>query len=376
MYISYCSTLNYRQGVDTMDIRLKWYYRLGFLLLLFIVLFVFLKLQPIWLPIFKITMIVVLPFIIAAFISYLLHPVVETLHENYLPRWLAVLIIYILFFGSVSVALYNGVPAVIHQLRDLTENAPSFADQYRAWIHEIQDKTSTWPEAFQDRVDSSIVAVERMLDNALTRAVNLGMGIINSALLFAIIPFIAFYMLKDYEKIKKAVWYITPKKWRSGGTLFLRDVDKSLGSYIRGQLLVCVMIGTISALSFWFIDLRYPLLLGLIVGITNIIPYFGPVIGAVPAIIIAATISVKMVLFVVIIIALLQFLEGNILSPFIVGKSLHMHPLVIMFALLAGGEIGGILGLILAVPIMAILKVSLLHAKQHFSKDVSDNQLM
>ncbi|MGI8383247.1 AI-2E family transporter [Robertmurraya sp. P23] len=359
-----------------MDIRLKWYYRLGFLLLLFIVLFVFLKLQPIWLPIFKITMIVVLPFIIAAFISYLLHPVVETLHENYLPRWLAVLIIYTLFFGSISVALYNGVPAVIHQLRDLTENAPSFANQYREWIDEIQDQTSTWPEAFQERVDSSIVAIERMLDNTLTRAVNLGMGIINSALLFAIIPFIAFYMLKDYEKIKKAVWYITPKKWRSGGTLFLRDVDKSLGSYIRGQLLVCVMIGTISALSFWFIDLRYPLLLGLIVGVTNIIPYFGPVIGAVPAVIIAATISVKMIVFVVIIIALLQFLEGNILSPFIVGKSLHMHPLVIMFALLAGGEIGGILGLILAVPIMAILKVSLLHAKQHFSKDVSDNQLV
>jgi predicted PurR-regulated permease PerM len=359
-----------------MDIRLKWYYRLGFLLLLFIVLFVFLKLQPIWLPILKITIIVVLPFVIAAFISYLLHPVVETLHENYLPRWLAVLIIYTLFFGSIGVALYNGIPAVIHQLRDLTENAPSFANQYREWINEIQDKTSTWPVAFQERIDSSIVAVENMLDHALTRAVNLGMGIINSALLFAIIPFIAFYMLKDYEKIKKAVWYITPKKWRGEGILFLRDVDKSLGSYIRGQLLVCVIIGTISALSFWFIGLRYPLLLGLIVGVTNIIPYFGPVIGAVPAVIIAATMSVKMILFVVIIIAVLQFLEGNILSPFIVGKSLHMHPLLIMFALLTGGEIGGILGLILAVPILSILKVSLLHAKQHFSKNVSDNHLM
>jgi predicted PurR-regulated permease PerM len=358
-----------------MDIRLKWYYRLGFLLLLFIVLFVFLKLQPIWLPIFKITITVMLPFIIAAFISYLLHPVVETLHENYLPRWLAVLIIYTLFFGSVSVALYNGIPAVIHQLRDLTENAPRLANQYREWIGDIQDKTSTWPIALQERIDSSIVAVEVMLDRALIRTVDLGMAIINSAILFAIIPFIAFYMLKDYEKIKKAVWYITPRKWRQGGTLFLRDVDKSLGSYIRGQLLVCVIIGTFSALAFWFIELRYPLLLGLIVGITNIIPYFGPVIGAIPAIFIAATISGKMILFIIIIIGVLQFLEGNILSPFIVGKSLHMHPLVIMFSLLAGGEIGGVLGLIIAVPIMSILKVSLLHAKQHFSKDVSDQQL-
>jgi len=359
-----------------MDIRLKWFYRLGFLLLLFIVLFVFLKLQPIWLPVVNFTIIVTLPFVIAAFITYLLHPIVETLHENYLPRWLAVLIIYSLFFGTVSVTLYNGVPAVIHQLRDLTEHAPEFANQYREWINDIQEKTSTWPMGVQERIDRGIHGVEEMLDHTLTKAIDLGMGIVNSAILFAIIPFIAFYMLKDYEKMKKAVWYITPSRWRQEGTMFLRDVDKSLGSYIRGQLSVCVVIGTCSALLFWFIALPYPLLLGLIIGVTNIIPYFGPVIGAVPAIIIAATLSVKMIFFVVIIIIILQFLEGNILAPFIVGKSLHMHPLVIMFALLAGGEIGGVLGLILAVPIMAVLKVSLLHAKQHFTKAKSNNQLV
>jgi predicted PurR-regulated permease PerM len=111
--------------------------------------------------------------------------------------------------------------------------------------------------------------------------------------------------------------------------------------------------------------MKYPLLLGFIIGITDIIPYFGPVIGAIPAVIIAATISNKMILIVIIIIFGLQFIEGNLLSPIIVGKSLHMHPIMIMAALLLGGEVGGVIGLLIAVPILAIIRVVLLHVKTH-----------
>jgi predicted PurR-regulated permease PerM len=127
-----------------------------------------------------------------------------------------------------------------------------------------------------------------------------------------------------------------------------------------------VVIGSAAALFFWFFHLRYPLLLGFLVGITDVIPYFGPIIGAIPAVIIAATISVKMVLISVVIIIILQFLEGNILSPYIMGKSLHMHPLIIIAAITAGGEIGGVIGLILAVPVLVVLRVGIVHAKNLF----------
>lgn len=149
---------------------------------------------------------------------------------------------------------------------------------------------------------------------------------------------------------------------------FLHDVDRSLGSYIRGQLTVCTIIGLLATVSLWLAGIRYPLVLGVIIGITNIIPYFGPVIGAFPAIIIAATISVKMVFLVIIIIFGLQFIEGNILSPLIVGKSLHIHPVLIILALLIGGEIAGVVGLILAVPVFAVLKVTITHISSHFIK--------
>lgn len=351
-----------------MDIKMKWFYRLGFLLLLFVVIFVFLKLQEVWVPVVKIVLIVLTPFIIASFITYLLHPVVEKLHETGLHRGVAIVIIYILFFGGVGFALYKAIPAIILQLKDLTEHAPEVAEQYRSWIERIQSKTNAWPNGFQEKIDSGILAFENKMDRILSKTLNSLVNIVNSLFIISIIPFIVFYMLKDYDVMKKAVWYLTPRKWRQQGILFLKDVDKSLGSYIRGQMLVCAIIGSIAALLFWITGIKYPLLLGLIVGLTNVIPYFGPIIAAVPAVMIAATMSVKMAVIAFIIVFSLQFLEGNILSPLIVGKSLHMHPIMIIFALLTGGEVGGIMGLILAVPVLAILKVALLHAKDHFIK--------
>ncbi|WP_066063942.1 AI-2E family transporter [Neobacillus soli] len=349
-----------------MEIRMKWYYRIGFLLLLLIAIYVFLKIRFVWIPILRVAAIIILPFIIGGFITYLLHPIVEKLHEKGLHRGLAIFLIYFIFFGGIGFCLYKGIPAIIDQLRDLSESAPVFAEQYRGWIDQLQTHTRAWPDGLQTRINEGIDAFEKKLDSLLSVLVNLSISFLNSALIMMIIPFIAFYMLKDFAMIKRAVWYITPKQWRKKGTFFLKDIDESLGSYIRGQLLVCVIIGSVSALLFWIFHLKYALLLGMIVAATNVIPYFGPIIGAVPAVIIAATMSVKLVLITLVIVFGLQFLEGNILSPLIVGKSLHMHPLVIMLALTAGGEIGGILGLILAVPVLVVLKVGIIHTKNHF----------
>lgn len=348
-----------------MNIQMKWYYRLGFLLLLFIVIYVFIKLQALWVPIIEVIFTLLIPFSIAAFITYLLHPIVEGLHSRGLHRGISILIIYIVFFGGVGLAFYKGVPVLIHQLRDLAQNTPVFASQYKIMVNNIMDQTSTWPAGIHERIEDGINRMELWLDGVLAGTMTFLLDIVNSILTIAVIPFIAFYMLKDFDVMKKAAWYLTPRQWRQPGTRFLHDVDKSLGSYIRGQLLVCLVIGVLSSVFFWIAGIKYSLLLGAIVGITNVIPYFGPIIGAIPAVIIAATMSVKMVLISLAIVFSLQFLEGNILSPLIVGKSLHMHPLMIMFALLAGGEIGGILGLILAVPVLVVLRAALVHAKDH-----------
>lgn len=361
-----------------LDIRLKWYYRIGFILLLLITLYVLLKIRFVWLPIMEVAVMILLPFMIAGFITYLLHPIVEKLHEKGLHRGLAIFLIYFLFFGGVGYSLYKGIPAFISQLKDLSESAPILAEQYREWIKTLQSHTEAWPDGLQGKMNDGIDAFEQKLDTILTVIVEFLLNFLNSALVIMIIPFIAFYMLKDFHLIKRSVWYLTPKDWRRQGIRFLKEVDESLGSYIRGQFLVCVIIGGMSAAAFWVFHLKYPLLLGLIIGVTDIIPYFGPIIGAVPAVIIAATVSVKLVIITIVIILILQFLEGNILSPYIVGKTLHMHPLVIMFAITAGGEAGGIIGLIVAVPVLVIFKVAITHVKSQLvrkkTKQISEGK--
>lgn len=351
-----------------MNISMKWFYRLGFLLLLFFVVFLFLKLQPIWLPICIIFGKALIPFGIAAFISYLLHPVVEKLHQRGFNRSLSIVLIYAVFFGGVAFAIYRATPVILRELEDLMESTPYLADQYTDIIQVIEQKTSNWPTQFKSRIQEAIVFMEGRMEVLLMKAIEYTVQLPDFILLFALVPLVAFYLLKDWFLIKKAAWNLTPQKVRRQGAAFMKDIEKSLGSYIRGQVIVCFIIGVVSTLLLWLLDVKYSLLLGIIIGVTNIIPYFGPIIGAIPAVLIAAATSTKQVIWVAVIVFGLQFAEGNILSPLIVGKSLHMHPLLIMLSLFIGGEIGGVVGLLVAVPILAILKVALTHARIHFKR--------
>lgn len=186
----------------------------------------------------------------------------------------------------------------------------------------MHNHTDDWPDGMHHRIDKMIRQTEAFFAGTIESAISGIRNVLDYFLIAATIPFLVFYMVKDIELMKKTVWYLTPKSWRKRGSAFLRDVDDSLGDYIRGQLLVCLILGVIAGISFWVFGLPYPLILGLISGVTNVIPYFGPFIGAVPALLIAMTISVKAVLVVVITVFILQFMEGNILSPFIVAEAL------------------------------------------------------
>ncbi|QGQ47364.1 AI-2E family transporter [Metabacillus sediminilitoris] len=346
------------------DRQIKWLFRITILLLGLLTIYVFFMLHSIWDPFFLMFKAIFIPFLISGFITYLLHPVIEKLHHTGLPRSLSILIIYLLFFGIIGYGFYRGVPVLVNQLRDLSENFPQFSSTYNHWIDSIHDQTNQWPEGIHERIEGMFQQTEEWLAITIEKLINSLKGIFDYMLLIAIIPFLVFYMLKDYDQLKKAAWYLTPRKWRNDAVQFIKELDHSLGNYIRGQLFVCIIIGSLASLSLWIFKVKYPLILGLLIGATNIIPYFGPLIGAVPALIIAATMSTKTVMIVIVLILSLQFIEGNILGPLVVGKSLHMHPIVIMLALLAGGEIGGVIGLMIAVPIVVILRVMIIHFVQ------------
>ncbi|WP_053219076.1 AI-2E family transporter [Virgibacillus senegalensis] len=330
-------------------------------ILAFLFLYLLWKLLPLYRSILTIFLHILTPFIIAALIAYLLHPIIEKLHHYHLPRWFAIIGIYLLFFGLSGYFLYKAFPILLHQLRDLNANLPEFMEQYRSAIYGLYERTAYLPESVHDRMDVLFYRVEEFIGNLLSGLVEQAAKFMDIILLAAVIPVLVFYMLKDFDLIRKVFSRLTPERFRDDGRKLCMEIDKSLGNYIRGQLLVCLFVSLTTYGFLWLIDMRYPLLLALIMGITNIIPYFGPILGAIPAVVIAFTISYKMMIYVVIAVFVVQIIEGNLLSPFIVGKSINIHPILIIFALLAGGEIGGIIGMILAVPLLTILKVILFH---------------
>lgn len=351
------------------DQRIIWLIRLLLILLVFLCSYIFLKLKPIWIVFVNVFTVIAVPVIISAFITYLIHPLIKKLQQHDVPRWLAVMLIFILFFGGIGIILFNGLPRFLVQLHELAENAPQMFRAYEQLGKKMTREIYSLPEIFHDRIETLIKELELYVDKLIEKAIFMVKTLIQSFFLFLIIPFLVFYFLKDIEIIKTACWYVTPKKWRKHGQQLIREIDRSLGQYIRGQLFVIGILCLLATSAFWLLGLPYPMLLGTIVGVTEIIPYFGPIIGAAPALFVAMTVSTTMVWWVLGTVIVLQIIEGSILSPLIVGKSLNMHPVVIILALLIGEEIAGIIGMLLAVPVFAIVRVGISYVHGQLAKD-------
>nr|WP_285855613.1 AI-2E family transporter [Paenibacillus camelliae] len=323
------------------------------------VIYFLLLLKPIILSIFSFLKAVLGPFIVAMIISYILNPVVSMLHDRKVPRTMAVLLIYAVFCTILTVILVNIIPMFIDQMQELNKHLPELSMRAQNLVVDINN--SSLPESFREGLNKTLVQFERKISETLLTFVdNIG-GMVNALFVAFVVPFLAFYILKDFEVFERAIIKYVPKSHRKNTIRLLKDVDTALGSYIRGQLLVCLIIGTFAYIGYLLVGMPYALLLASIVAITNVIPYLGPFIGAAPALLMASTISLKMMLLVVIVNTVCQILESNIISPQVVGRTLHLHPLVIILAVLVGGQVAGVGGMILAVPIFASGKVIIQH---------------
>lgn len=336
---------------------MRWIYKIVLILLLLLCILVGMKLKPIWFPIVEGFKIICIPILISYFIAFLLHPLIERVHKKGIPRTVAILIIYFIFFGSIIYSTYKYYPIIIQQLEEIGNQSPTFMHMYDEWNSDIESTAEKMPEVVHSRIDMFMVNTQKKLSALANSVMETIQSIVTKGAILITIPFLVFYFLKDYKLFQSYFWKLIPNNWHDETKRILEEVNHSLGGYIKGQFLVCFILFLISTVIFWFIDLRYPILLGLFIGITDVIPYFGPVIGAIPAIFFAATISVNKAIVTLCIILLLQFVESNILGPFIVGRTIRIHPVFIMLSLFIGGMIGGFYGVLLAVPSLIVIKV-------------------
>ncbi len=337
-------------------------------ILILIALFLLVKLGFILEYIFIFIKSIFLPFFIALIISYLLNPLVTMLNgNNRIPRSLAVLLIYIVFFGSLTIISINAMPKLVSEIKELSEYIPNMIEKLDNWLENVRHNPShPLPDTFQGSIDSTIENLEAKMTKGFSNITDWIGNTINVFLTIVLVPFVAFYMLKDYQILEKTIITFVPRKNRKKIIRVARDIDEALGNYIRGQLIVCAIIGVLAYIGYLIIKLPYALVLASIVAITNIIPYIGPFIGATPALLVGISISWRMALSVFVVNIIIQLIEGNVVSPQIVGRKLHMHPLFIIIALLIGGKVAGIIGLILAVPVFAILRVILQHISIYY----------
>lgn len=336
-----------------------------YLILGLISMYLLLLLKPVIVQIYIFLRSVFAPFLIAMIISYVLNPIVSLLNDRKVPRTIAVLLIYAVFCASLTVILMNAIPMFLEQLDELNRHMPDFTMKAQSIVNDLNN-SSFLPESIREGINKSLYKLEKQASESIFDFINNIGAMINFVFIAFIIPFLAFYILKDFEVFERTLLTYVPKSHRKHAVRLLKDVDHALGSYIRGQFLVCLIVGILAYIGYVIIGMPYPLLLASVVAVTNIIPYLGPFFGAAPALVMATTISFKMMLMVVIVNTACQILESNVISPQVVGRTLHMHPLSIIFALLVGGEIAGIVGMILAVPIFAAVKVIIQHVFAYY----------
>jgi predicted PurR-regulated permease PerM len=307
------------------------------------------------------------PILITGFLYFLLNPVVNFLQRHRVPRILAIIIIYVVFILICVLAIGNLIPAITKQFTALANELPVYADKTMQFFDNIM-KSSQFKWVMDEQKDILETVQERLLEfantlpNTITGSITNILGVItNIAIILVTVPFLLFYMFKDGHRFPSAISKFLPTAYRQEGLSILKETGETLSAYIQGQVTVALAVGTLAFIGYLIIDLPFALVMALIVAFTNIIPYIGPILGGAPAVIVALFDSPTKAFLVVVVILIAQQIEGNVLSPLILGKSLDTHPATIIIILLAAGNLAGVLGMVLAIPFYAVLKTIVLN---------------
>lgn len=292
---------------------------------------------------------VILPFVLALFLTILLLPVVQFLDKLWFPKWLSALVAVSIFtgiVGGIGYFLYDEINALIRNLPDMIsqESAAMYHAEKFISSPEVAAQVS---EYSQDIIEFGMVYLKKSLSY-----------ISSTIFMIAMIPIYIFFMLVSRDRIDA---YLSARYGENleKSTLVVRDIKKSIQQYILGLTMVIIIVGTLLATGLYFLDIPYWLLLGVLCGLLGLFPYIGVVIGALLPLTIA--ILTKDALWypiaVMVLFAAVQFLEGNVITPNIIGNAVNINPVALMLALLFMGVISGILGLILTIPTLAVVRI-------------------
>lgn len=352
---------------------LTWFFRLflnsqavTFLLvtlLTFFTIFIFSKISFLFRPIGSFLEIVLLPMILTGLLYYLLNPMVDWMEKHKISRTVGISILFVLISLLIIWGLAVAIPSIQEQVTSFAQNLPSNIQKIEGQVTGLlQDQRFEQfrPTALEmlNKVNDQIVAYAQKFSSS---AVNWASNLISTAsqiiVAILIMPFILFYLLRDGQYLNKHITQYLPTKWREPIGTVLSDVNGQLSNYVRGQVTVAVIVALMFSVMFSIIGLSYPITLGVMAGFLNLIPYLGSFLAMIPAVILGLIAGPIMLIKVLVVFMIEQTIEGRFVTPLIIGSSLSIHPITILFVLLTAGQMYGVLGVLLGIPIYASIKV-------------------
>lgn len=312
-------------------------------------------------PLKNIIAIIFFPILISGLLYYLLRPLVNFAVRLKIPRTLSILIIFFLLLVLVFFISAGTGSMAVSQVNQLMGDLPSYLVTAKNQTIDFfnSGKLSFIPkEQIQQQLNILLGRIIPFLSENILKNILGGISAIaNIATVLIIVPFILFYLLKDDKLFHKNILGIVPEKHREAGDEILEDIDKTISTYIIGQAIIAFTIGILMYIGYLILGLDYALILALFALLTAFIPILGAFIGVIPAILVGLTVNPIMALKIVILTIIVQQLEGNLIAPQVMGKRMNIHPMTFIILLLAAASLYGFIGMLIAVPVYAVLKV-------------------
>lgn len=305
------------------------------------------------------------PIFIGLLLAWLFEPLVRFLEEKKVPRIIGCILIYFVFIFILLSIFYLFVPSTINQVREFVREAPTIFENITNFIMKLVSRFDMNNildvSQLKEDVTKSVTNWGLSIGSDMPKYIfSVGKTIISSGLNFILGMMIGFYLLFDFPRVTRFIYSMVPKRWKNGYEELTKRLNTSLRSYVEGVFLVMLLVFITQAIGLTIAGMEAPLLFAMFCAVTDIIPYFGPYIGAIPAIIVGFTVSPITGICVIISILVVQLLENNFYQPIIMGHTMQLHPVTIMLGLLIFQHFFGIIGMIIATPCIACLKVILL----------------
>lgn len=345
----------------------KVWFRFGVgLLLTFLIIKYFLEINHIFYPIIIIVKSIILPLLLGGFLYYIVIPFQDKLEEKRnLKRWQSVTVIMLSFCLLIGILISFVGPIVSKQTNNFIDNYPTIQHEFENYVSIALDQRDKLPDDMKDNINKAIEKVNAYSGKIVANAFSFITQFISTVFLLILVPFFLIYMLKDHDRFVPFVAAPFSGMRKVFVVNLFKDIDKTLRSYIQGQVTVSIILGILLLIGYLIIGLDYAVILALWGMVTNLIPFLGPYMAVIPAIIIALIQDPMMAIYVIIIMFIAQQLEGNVITPNIMGKTLNMHPLTIITVILAAGNLGGFFAILVAVPTYAVIKTIVRNVYMH-----------